>query len=565
MMFTENHAEVEKNGGGIAMKIIIVGGVAGGMSAAARLRRLSEEAEIIVLEKGEHISFANCGLPYYIGGVIKDRAALIIQTPDAFQRRFAVEVRVNNEVISLDRTARKVTVRDLAAERTYEESYDKLILAPGAAPVRPPLPGIEHAGIFTLRTLGDTFRIRDFIDNNHPQSALVVGGGPIGLEMAENLTEAGLNVTVAEALPQVMNTADMEIATLIHRTLRERGITLCLADGVESFADQAGKVATLLASGREIVADLVIFAVGVRPETKLAAAADLAVGRGIIVNDFLQTSDADIYAIGDAIEVMNPLTGKKYVAALAGPANKQGRIVADNIVEGHKKKYAGTLGTAVVKIFALTVAVTGLAAKALEAENIPYEAVLIHPGSHAGYYPGATAMTLKLLFSPSDGKILGAQAAGLEGVDRSIDVISAYISRQGTVYDLTSYEHCYAPPYASAKDAVNMAGFVAENVLSVKVKNINWDKIGSLGDNLFLLDVRTVEECRRGMAEGAVNIPLDDLRARVGEVPQGRKIAVYCGVGIRSYAAVRILLQKGYQEVYNLSGGFMTYSNLQVQ
>ncbi len=549
----------------MAMKIIIVGGVAGGMSAAARLRRLSEEAEIIVLEKGEHISFANCGLPYYIGGVIKDRAALIIQTPAAFQRRFAVEVRVNNEAISLDCAARKVTVRDLAAARTYEESYDKLILAPGAAPVKPPLPGIEHASIFTLRTLGDTFQIRDFIDNNHPQTALVVGGGPIGLEMAENLTAAGLSVTIAEALPQVMNTADMEIATLIHRALREQGIALCLADGVKSFADQAGKVVTLLASGRKIVADLVIFAVGVRPETKLAAAAGLAVGRGISVNEFLQTSDADIYAIGDAIEVMNPLTGKKYVAALAGPANKQGRMVADNIVEGHKKKYAGTLGTAVVKIFAMTVAVTGLAAKALEAEKIPYEAVLIHPGSHAGYYPGATAMTLKLLFSPSDGKILGAQAAGLEGVDRSIDVISAYISRQGTVYDLTSYEHCYAPPYASAKDAVNMAGFVAENVLSGKVKFINWDKIASLGGDLFLLDVRTVEECRRGMAEGAVNIPLDDLRARVGEVPQGRRIAVYCGVGIRSYAAVRILMQKGYQEVYNLSGGFMTYSSLQVQ
>lgn len=547
------------------MKIIIVGGVAGGMSAAARLRRLSEAAEIMVLEKGEHISFANCGLPYYIGGIIKDRAALIIQTPAAFRRRFQVDVRVNNEVLSLDRAAKKVMVKDISAERIYEEYYDKLILAPGAEPLRPPLPGIEHANIFTLRTLGDTFKIRDFLDANKPQTALVVGGGPIGLEMAENLAEAGLNITLAEALPQVMNTTDVEIATLIHRNLRERGITLCLADGVKSFADKAGKVVTLLASGREMVTDLVIFAVGVRPETKLAVDAGLAVGRGISVNEFLQTSDEDIYAIGDAIEFMNPLTGKKYVAALAGPTNKQGRMVADNIVDGNKKKYYGTLGTAVVKIFAMTVAVTGLAAKVLDAEKIAYDSVVIHPGSHASYYHGASTMTLKLLFSPTDGKILGAQAAGMEGVDRSIDVISAYISKQGTVYDLTSYEHCYAPPYASAKDAVNMAGFVAENVLSGKLKTISWDKLASLGDDVFLLDVRTAEECRRGMAGGAVNIPLDDLRARLGEVPQGRKIAVYCGVGIRSYAAVRILMQKGYEKVYNLSGGFMTYSSLHIQ
>ena len=547
------------------MKIIIVGGVAGGMSAAARLRRLSEEAEIIVFEKGEHISFANCGLPYYIGGVIKDRTALIIQTPAAFRRRFQVDVRAGNEVLSLNRAAKKVKVKDLASERIYEESYDKLILAPGAEPLRPSLPGIEHANIFTLRTLGDTFKIKDFLDNHKPKTALVVGGGPIGLEMAENLAGAGLQITLAEALPQVMNTVDFEIAVLIHKNLRERGIVLSLSDVVKSFADKAGKVVTFLASGREIVTDLVIFAVGVRPETKLAAEAGLAVGRGISVNEFLQTSDEDIYAIGDAIEFMNPLTGKKYVAALAGPANKQGRMVADNIVEGNKKKYHGTLGTAVVKIFAMTVAVTGLAAKVLDAEQIPYESVIIHPGSHAGYYPGATTITLKLLFSPTEGKILGAQAAGVEGVDRSIDVISAYISRQGTIYDLTSYEHCYAPPFASAKDAVNMAGFVAENVLSGKLKTINWDKVALLGDAVFLLDVRTVEECRRGMVSGALNIPLDDLRVRLGEVPQGRKIAVYCGVGIRSYAAVRILMQKGYGEVYNLSGGFMTYSSLQDQ
>lgn len=545
------------------MKIIIVGGVAGGMSAAARLRRLSEDAEIIVFEKGDDISFANCGLPYYIGGVIKEKAALILQTPAAFRRRFQVDVRVANEVLSIVREEKKVKVKDLASGRIYEEGYDKLILAPGAEPLRPPVPGIGHANIFTLRTLGDTFRIKHFLDNNNPKTALVVGGGPIGLEMVENLAGAGLQTTLAEALPQVMNTVDVEIAVLIHKHLRERGIVLCLSDGVKSFADRAGKVVTLLSSGREIVTDFVIVAVGVRPETRLAAEAGLAVARGICVNEFLQTSDQDIYAIGDAIEFTNPLTGKKSVTALAGPANKQGRMAADNIIEGNNRKYYGTLGTAVVKIFAMAVAVTGLAAKTLEEERIPYESVVIHPGSHAGYYPGATAIALKLLFSPMDGKILGAQAIGTEGVDRCIDVISAYISRQSTVYDLTSYEHCYAPPFSSAKDAVNMAGFVAENVLSGKLKTMNWDQVALPGDAVFLLDVRTVEECQRGMVSGALNIPLDDLRTRLGEVPRDKRIAVYCAVGIRSYAAVRILKQKGYGEVYNLSGGFMTYSSLQ--
>ncbi len=547
------------------MKIIIVGGVAGGMSAAARLRRLSEEAEIIVFEKGEHISYANCGLPYYIGGVIKDESALLIQTPAAFHRRFLVDVRVRNEVLSIDRQPKKVRVRDLSTGRLYEESYDKLILAPGAEPLRPAIPGIEHEHIFTLRTIGDTLRIKEFLEQTKPETALVVGGGLIGLEMAENLRERGLKVTIAEALPQVMNPVDIEIASLIHGNLVAQGISLILSDGVKAFAAQGGRIITTLASGREVVADMVIFSVGVRPDTKLAAEAGLAIGRGISVNEFLQTSDADIYAVGDAIEFINPVTGKKYIAPLAGPANKQGRITADNIVEGNKKRYPGTLGTAVVKVFALTVAVTGVSAKVLEAEKMPYESVLIHPGSHAGYYPGASAITLKLLFSPTVGKILGAQAIGAEGVDKSIDVISAYMSKEGTIHDLAAFEHCYAPPYSSAKDAVNMAGFVAENVLSGKIKTIGWEKVGSLGNDLFLLDVRTEGEFQRGTVKGAINIPLDDLRKRIGEIPKEKKIAVYCGVGIRSYAAGRILRQSGYDEVYNLSGGYTTYSVLQAE
>jgi NADPH-dependent 2,4-dienoyl-CoA reductase/sulfur reductase-like enzyme/rhodanese-related sulfurtransferase len=543
------------------MKILIIGGVAGGMSAAARLRRLSEEAEITVFEKGGYISFANCGLPYYIGGTVQNKAALILQTPAAFNRRFNVDVRVEHEVLSIDRTGKKVTVKDLKSDQTYRESYDRLILAPGAEPVRPAIPGINHKSIFTVRTIPDTFAIKEFMERSLPKTALIVGGGSIGLEMAENLAAAGMEITIAEALPQVMNIMDMDIASHIQGYLIARNINLILSDGVKSFADEAGVVKTTLASGREITADMVIFSVGVKPETRLASEAGLTVGRGIIVNDFLQTSDPDIYAVGDAIEVVNPITGKKSFAPLAGPANKQGRLAADNIIEGNKKKYPGTLGTAVLKIFDMTAAVTGVSAKVLEAEKMPYESVIVHPGSHAGYYPGASTITLKLIFAPSDGKILGAQAVGFGGVDKRIDVISAYMAKGGTVYDLTAFEHCYAPPYSSAKDAVNMAGFAAENILTGKIKTITWEKIASLGSDGIILDVRTAEECREGMFEGALNIPLDDLRARLDEVPRGKKIAAYCRVGFRSYIAARILMQHEF-DVYNLSGGYTTYSSL---
>ncbi len=546
------------------MKILIVGGVAGGMSTAARLRRLSEEAEIIVFEKGPDVSFANCGLPYYIGGVIKDKAALSLQTPASFHRRFQVDIRIRQEVLSIDREGKKLTVRDLSSGRQYQESYDKLVLSPGAAPIKPALPGIDHRHIFTLRTLSDTFAIREFIEKSAPRNALVVGGGYIGLEMAENLVAAGIETTIAEALPQVMNIMDRDMASLIQRHLRAKKVELILADGVQSFADASGKVKATLTSGREITADLVIFSVGVKPETRLAAAAGLAVGKGIKVNDFLQTSDPDIYALGDAIEVRNPITGQTGLVPLAGPANKQGRMAADNIIAGNKKSYPGTIGTAVLKIFDLTAAVTGVAAQVLEAAQMPYESVIIHPGSHAGYYPGTSPITLKLLFAPADGKILGAQAVGFEGVDKRIDVIAAYLAKEGTIYDLTSFEHCYAPPYAAAKEAVNMAGFVAENILLGKIKTLTWDKVASLGKDVLILDVRTAEEYGEGMIPGALHIPVDDLRTRIKDLPQDKKIVVYCGVGIRSYIAARILMQKGFT-VYNLSGGYFTYTCLQPQ
>ena len=543
------------------MKICIVGGVAGGMSAAARLRRLSEEAKIVVFEQGEFISFANCGLPYFIGGIIKEQSALTLQTPASFERRFHVDVRIRNEVLALDRQKKTIAVRDVLTGETYREHYDKLILSPGAEPVKPAIPGIDHPAVFTLRTIPHALAIKQCIEKTAPGTALIVGGGSIGLEMAENLSHTGMSVTIAEALPQVMNGLDNDMAALVQRHLREKGVELILSDGVKSFADAAGKVRTVLSSGRELVTDMVVLAIGIKPEIGLASEAGLTVDRGISVNEYLQTSDPDIYAVGDAIAVRNAVTGRYGLLPLAGPANKQGRIAADNIIEGNKKRYPGTLGTAVLKIFDMTAALTGASAKALEAEAIPYEAVIVHPASHAGYYPGASTITLKLLFSPQGGKILGAQAIGSRGVEKRIDVISAYLANRGTVYDLTAFEHCYAPPYAAAKDAVNMAGFVAENILSGKMKTLSWEQVSARAGEFAILDVRTAEEYRRGSIEGALHIPIDDLRARIGEVPRSKPLIVYCGVGIRSYLAARILMQKGF-EVYNLSGGYTTYAAL---
>ena len=544
-------------------KYLIVGGVAGGMSCAARLRRLSEDAKIIVFERGEFVSFANCGLPYYIGGKIREKSALVLQTPESFKNRFNVDVRVLSEVVRIDPAAKKITVKDIYVGREYEETYDKLILSPGAEPVRPDIPGIEHPVIFTLRNIPDTLKIKNFIETKKPSTAIVVGGGYIGLEMAENLVEAGLHVTVVEALPQVLNVIDPDIAAMAGITLKNNKIILKTGvGGVLSFDDNNGGVRALLSNGQDVKADMVIWSAGVKPEISLAKDAGLKTNCGIVVDEYLRTSDENIYAVGDAIEVKNLVTGVMGVIPLAGPANKQGRLCADNIIEGNKRKYKGTLGASVLKIFNVTVAAVGPSSKVLDALKIPYETVTVHPGSHAGYYPGAASMTLKLIFSPSDGRILGAQAAGVEFVDKKIDIISAIMGMKGTVYDLMEFEQCYAPPYSSAKDAVNMAGFVAENVLSGRIKTITWEKVLANPDDFIILDVRTGGECGRGMAPGAVNIPVDDLRQRMGEIPKGKKIAVNCGVGIRSYIAVRILMQSGFEEVFNISGGYISYAIL---
>lgn len=544
-------------------KYLIVGGVAGGMSAAARLRRLDEKANIIVFEKGEYVSYANCGLPYYVGGVIRDKDALTLQTPESFNKRFGVDVRINSEVVSIDRGTKKIIVRDTASGKTYEETYDKLVLSPGAEPVKPPIPGIEGPGIFTLRNIPDTLRIKEFMVREKPESAMVIGAGYIGIEMAESLHNEGLKVTVIEALPQILNVLDPEMASIAARHLRQKGIELVLGQSVKSFIRGKGCINAALSGGGVICAGMALLSIGVKADTRLAKESGLECGKGICVNDFLQTSDPDIYAVGDAIEVMNPVLNRKMVMPLAGPANKQGRMAADNIVNGNRRKYKGTFGASVLKVFDMTVAATGAPVKLLNAENIVNESVIVHPGSHAGYYPGSTTISLKLVFSPVDGKVLGAQAVGFEMVEKKIDVISAIMMMRGTVYDLMEFEQCYAPPYSSAKDAVNMAGFVAENVLSGMIKPISWDKLLGKKEEFFVLDARTPGEFANGSVPGAVNIPVDDIRGRMKEIPSGKKIAVYCGQGIRSYISARMLMQNGFPDVYNISGGYHTYQNMQ--
>jgi CoA-disulfide reductase len=545
------------------MKYIIVGGVAGGMSAAARLRRVAEDAEIIVFERGEYISYANCGLPYYIGDVIKERSNLLVQTVERFRKRFNVDVRVKSEVIAIDRKNKEVIVKDLSTGKEYREKYDKLILSPGATPVKPPIPGIDLENIFTLRDVADTDRIRNFVDTKKPRRALIVGAGFIGLEMAENLHNRGILVTIVEALEQMMGVLDYDMATLIHQHLKTKNVEFYLKDGVSSFESAGdGKIAVNLNSGRKIVVDMVILSIGVRPESKLAKEAGLELGeRGhIVVNEYLQTSDPDIYAIGDVIEVYNPIIGKKVPLPLAWPANLQGRIVADNVVFGNVRKYKGTIGVAIAKVFDITVAVAGATEKMLKREGIPFESIIIHPSHHAGYYPGALPMSLKLTFSPTDGKILGAQIIGYDGVDKRIDVLATAMNAGMTVYDLTELDHAYAPPYSSAKDPVNMAGYVAENVLKGFMKMISVEEFLSLDkENIFILDVRTKDEYDLGHIEGSVNIPVDEIRQNLNKIPRDKKIVVYCGVGLRGYIACRVLYQNGFNEVYNLSGGYKMY------
>lgn len=541
-------------------RYIIIGGVAGGMSAATRLRRLDEKAEIIVLERGEFVSYANCGLPYYIGGTITDKSALTLQTPSSLKTRFNIDVRVFCEAISIDAKTKTVQVRDLKTGSEYSENYDKLVLSPGAEPLRPAITGIENPKIFTLRTVPDTYRIHEFIEQEKPGSAVVIGGGYIGIEMAENLLHKGLEVTLIEAMPQVLNIFDPEMAEIVAEHMKKKGIKIMTGQSAVSFKEIGPMLEISLSGGERIETGMAILSIGVKPDLRLAQEAGLQTDKGIMVNAFLQTSDPDIYAVGDAIQAHAPILNKSMVIPLAGPANKQGRMAADNIVDGNKKKYPGTLGASVLKAFDLTAASVGVAAKTLERENIAYETVVIHPMSHAGYYPGAKPMTLKLLFSPTDGTILGAQAVGADMVEKKIDVISAFVQMRGTVSDLAAFEQCYAPPHNSAKDAVNMAGFVAENILTGKIKSIMWEKLLKEKESYTIIDARTPKEFAMGRVAGAINLPVDDMRAKLAAVPNEKKIAVYCGVGLRSYIAVRILMQSGFNEVYNISGGFTSYA-----
>ncbi len=543
-------------------KYLIVGGVAGGATTAARLRRIDEKSEIIMFERGDYISYANCGLPYYVGGTIKERDSLFVMTPEKFYARLAVDVRIKSEVTAIDRKNKEVTVKDLKTGKEYKERYDKLVLSPGAEPVRPPIPGIESNLIFTMRSVPDTDAIKNFVDTNKPQRAVIIGAGFIGIEMAENLHHRGIKVTIIEALDQMMGVLDYEMASEIHQHLKIKGVEFYLGDGVKNFNQLPKGLTVVLNSGKTISSDMVILSIGVRPETKLAKEAGIDCNeRGFIhVDKYMQTNDPDIYALGDAVCFTSPITGKIVNTLLAGPANKQGRILADNIVFGNKREYKGAIATAVAKVFDLTVASTGMPEKIIQKENIPYLTNIIHAGSHAGYYPGALPMSLKLVFSPVDGRIYGAQAVGYEGVDKRIDVIAAIIGKNGTIYDLQEVEHCYAPPFSSAKDPVNQAGFAAENILRGLVKVITWKELfESDRSKLLLLDVRTPDEVEINRVNGALTIPVDDIRARLKEIPKDKKIVVFCAVGLRGYFACRILMQSGYTDVYNLSGGYKIY------
>ena len=542
------------------MKVIIIGGVAGGATTAARIRRVDESAEIILLEKGKYISYANCGLPYYIGGVIEERDKLFVQTPEAFSTRFRVDVRTENEVIFIDRKRKTVTVRQ-SSEDTYEESYDKLLISTGASPVRPPLPGIDLSGIFTLRNVADTDKIKAYIDSHAPRQAVVVGAGFIGLEMAENLHAQGAKVSIVEMGNQVMAPIDFSMASLVHQHLMDKGVNLYLEQAVASFERDGKGLKVTFKNGQSIAADIVILSIGVRPETNLARAAGLTVGPagGIAVNDYLQTSDESIYAIGDAIEYRHPITGKPWLNYLAGPANRQGRIAADNIL-GAKIAYEGSIGTSIAKVFDMTVASTGLPGKRLRVEGIDYMSSTIHPSSHAGYYPDAMPMSIKITFDKQTGRLYGGQIVGYDGVDKRIDELALVIKHEGTIYDLMKVEQAYAPPFSSAKDPVALAGYVAEDIIIGKTNPIYWRELRDIEmENKFLLDVRTPDEFALGTLPGAVNIPLDELRDRLTELPKDRMIYTFCAVGLRGYLAYRILTQHGFEKVRNLSGGLKTY------
>jgi CoA-disulfide reductase len=540
-------------------KVLIVGGVAGGASAAARLRRLDEKAEIILFERDEYISFANCGLPYYIGGTIKDREKLIVQTPRAMHERFNIDVRTRSEVVSIDTSKKTVMVKSLGRGE-YQESYDCLILSPGAKAIRPDIPGIDSERIYRLRSIPDTDKIKAFLDENRAKTAIVIGGGFIGLEMAENLVKRGLTVTVVEAAPHILAPFDSEMSVIAEKEIAGNGVDLVLNDGVRAFNENDDCIEVELASQRKLKADLVILSIGVQPDTEFLKGSGLQLGmKGhILVNEKMETSVQDVYAVGDAIEVIDFVNKTPASIPLAGPANKQGRIAADNIA-GLSSVYNGTQGTAIVRLFDLTAASTGTNERILNKLNIQHKVIFIHPLSHASYYPNALPLTLKLIFNDS-GTILGAQAMGYDGVDKRIDVIATVMRLGGTVNDLAELELSYAPPYSSAKDPVNMAGFVAQNVLEGRADVITPDELLSRGsENAMLLDVRTETEFSGGHLDGAVNIPVDNLRGRLQELDKNKEILVYCQVGLRGYIASRILKQNGFN-TKNLTGGYKSIS-----
>lgn len=543
------------------MKYVIVGGVAGGATAAARLRRVDETADILLLEKGPHISYANCGLPYYIGGVIAERDKLLVQTPEAFGKRFRIDVRVKNEVLAINAKAKTLTIRN-ADGKEYEEAYDKLLLSPGANPVKPPLEGIDSEGIFTLRNVEDTDQIKAYVTGKQVKRAVVVGAGFIGLEMAENLHHAGIAVSVVEMGNQVMAPIDFSMAAYIHQHLIQKGVSLYLEEGVTHFQRTEQGIIVYLKSGKTIAADMVLLSIGVRPATALAQQAGLKLGEtgGIWVDEHLETSEKDIYAVGDAIEYPHPLTGKPWLNYLANPANRQGRIVADNMALGNTVSYEGAIGTSIAKVFDMTVASTGLAAKRLKQWGMEYQSSVTHSSSHAGYYPNALPITLKLTFHPRTGKLYGAQCVGYEGVDKRIDQIAGLIKRGGTVYDLMETEHAYAPPFSSAKAPIAIAGYVASNIVGGAMPAISWRELLEKKEQVVLVDTRTAEEFSFGTIPGALNIPLDEMRERLAEIPADKPVVLFCAVGLRGYLAQRILMGRGYRNVRNLMGGYKTFS-----
>lgn len=543
------------------MKVVIIGGVAGGATAAARIRRLDEKAEIVVFERSGYVSYANCGLPYYVGGIIEDPEELTLQTPESFFARFRVDMRVRHEVTALHPERKTVTVRKLESGEEFEEPYDKLLLSPGAKPTQPELPGVGLHKLFTLRTVEDTLRIREFVEREVPKSVILCGGGFISLELAENLRELGMDVTLVQRPGQVLNPLDEDMAAFLHAELREKGVRLLLGHSVEGFSEADGGVNVLLKGEESLHADMVVLAIGVTPDTRLARDAGLELGLkdSIAVNDRMETSIPDIYAVGDAVQVKQYITGEHAVISLAGPANKQGRIAADNICGGDSR-YSGAQGSSVLKLFGLTVAATGINERTAKKAGIDCDKVVLSPMNHAGYYPGGTVMTVKVVFEKGTYRLLGAQIVGCDGVDKRIDVLATAMHAGLTALQLKDLDLAYAPPYSSAKDPVNMAGFMIENLAKGTVKQFHWDEVDALprDGSVTLLDTRTAEEYADGHAEGFINLPVDELRGRMGKLPPGKPVYVMCQTGLRSYLACRILSQSGY-DCCNFSGGYRLY------